>query len=123
VQSNLVRFYVQLQEEGDDKLGGKPVHVGEPQPNLTLGARALTQSTERSKATQDVCIARAKKIFEPFKLEFGYVDWFSVYQIGQRVASAYTLDHKVFLAGDAVLVFISPIMLVRLIVAQSHPFT
>ena len=46
-------------------------------------------------------MARAKKIFEPFKLEFGYVDWFSVYQIGQRVASAYTLDHRVFLAGDA----------------------
>jgi len=82
-ESNLVRFYVQLQQEGNDPVGGKSVHI------------------ERSKATQDVCIARAKKIFEPFKVEFGYIDWFSVYQIGQRVASAYTLDHRVFLAGDA----------------------
>lgn len=68
--------------------------------SASLG-RVLCSPAERSKATQDVCIARAQKIFEPFKLEFGYVDWFSVYQIGQRVASAYTLDHKVFLAGDA----------------------
>jgi len=30
---------------------------------------------ERSKATQDVCIQRAKKIFEPFHLEFGHIDW------------------------------------------------
>ena len=58
-------------------------------------------TTERSAATQEICIERAKKIFAPFKLEFGYVDWFSVYQIGQRIASAYTLDHRIILGGDA----------------------
>ncbi|TFL03010.1 phenol 2-monooxygenase [Pterulicium gracile] len=78
-ESNLTRFYVQLQA-GED---GKGAHY------------------TRDSATQDICIARAKKIFEPFQLEFGYVDWFSVYQIGQRIATNYTLDQRVFLGGDA----------------------
>lgn len=71
-EAGLVRFYVQLQSGAD-----------------------------RSKQTQDICINTAKKIFEPYELEFGYVDWFSVYQIGQRIASNYTLDERVFLGGDA----------------------
>ncbi|KAJ7678679.1 phenol 2-monooxygenase [Mycena rosella] len=78
-EANLVRFYVQLQTSED----GKVVSIA------------------RDQATQDICIARAKKIFEPFELEFGYVDWFSVYQIGQRIASQYTLDHRIILGGDA----------------------
>jgi 2-polyprenyl-6-methoxyphenol hydroxylase-like FAD-dependent oxidoreductase len=64
--------------------------------------RVLTFPSERSKATLDICFARAKKIFEPFVLEFGRVAWFSVYQIGQRIASNYTLDQRIFLGGDAV---------------------
>ncbi|KAK7031527.1 phenol 2-monooxygenase [Favolaschia claudopus] len=78
-EANLVRFYVQLQSTE----GGQIVSI------------------TRDKATLDICIARAKKIFEPFELEFGYVDWFSVYQIGQRIASQYTLDHRIILGGDA----------------------
>jgi pyruvate/2-oxoglutarate dehydrogenase complex dihydrolipoamide acyltransferase (E2) component len=83
-EANLVRFYVQLQTTEGDKV----------------------VSIARDKATQDICIARAKKIFEPFDLEFGYVDWFSVYQIGQRIASQYTLDHRIILGGDAVRSFV-----------------
>lgn len=71
-EAGLVRFYVQLQAGAD-----------------------------RNKQTQDICIETAKKIFDPYHLEFGYVDWFSVYQIGQRIASNYTLDERVFLGGDA----------------------
>lgn len=48
-----------------------------------------------------MCIESAKRIFEPYRVDFQYVDWFSVYQIGQRVATKYTLDHRVFVAGDA----------------------
>ncbi|BGP57604.1 hypothetical protein JCM8202_000510 [Rhodotorula sphaerocarpa] len=76
----LVRLYVQLQAEaGPD---GKQKHYGRD-------------------ATEDICKERARKIFEPYKLEFGITAWFSVYQIGQRIASNYTLDHRVFLGGDA----------------------
>lgn len=76
----LVRLYVQLQAEaGPD---GKQKHYGRD-------------------ASEDVCKERARKIFSPYKLEFGTTAWFSVYQIGQRIASNYTLDHRVFLGGDA----------------------
>ncbi|SDA03041.1 BZ3500_MvSof-1268-A1-R1_Chr11-1g03273 [Microbotryum saponariae] len=76
-ENGLVRLYVQLQEEGTGK------HY------------------ERNAATEDICKARAAKIFEPYKIEWGRIDWFSVYQIGQRIASAYTLDERIFLGGDA----------------------
>ncbi|KAJ3337329.1 hypothetical protein HDU93_001234 [Gonapodya sp. JEL0774] len=79
-EAGLVRLYVQLQQElGPD---GKQKHFGRD-------------------ADEAVCKARAQKIFEPFKLEFGRTEWFSVYQIGQRIASKYTLDNRVFLGGDA----------------------
>ncbi|KAJ7701168.1 phenol 2-monooxygenase [Mycena rosella] len=78
-EADLVRFYVQLQISKDGTVA----------------------SIARDQATQDICIARAQKILEPFELEVGYVDWFSVYQIGQRIASKYTLDHRIILGGDA----------------------
>ncbi|GAA5903543.1 hypothetical protein JCM8208_003620 [Rhodotorula glutinis] len=79
-EAGLVRLYVQLQAEaGPD---GKQKHYGRD-------------------ASEDICKSRARKIFEPFKLEFGKTAWFSVYQIGQRIASNYTLDERVFLGGDA----------------------
>ncbi|SCZ92104.1 BZ3501_MvSof-1269-A2-R1_Chr2-1g04245 [Microbotryum saponariae] len=77
-EDNLVRLYVQLKE-----------------------GEAASSHVERTKATLDICFARARKIFEPFVLNFGRVAWFSVYQIGQRIASKYTLDQRVFLGGDA----------------------
>lgn len=79
-EAGLVRLYVQLQAEaGPD---GKQKHYGRD-------------------ASEDICKERARKIFSPFQLEFGKTAWFSVYQIGQRIASNYTLDHRVFLGGDA----------------------
>ncbi|KDE08848.1 hypothetical protein MVLG_00949 [Microbotryum lychnidis-dioicae p1A1 Lamole] len=77
-EDNLVRLYVQLKE-----------------------GEAASSHVERSKATLDICFARARKIFGPFVLKFGRVAWFSVYQIRQRIASNYTLDQRVFLGGDA----------------------
>jgi len=58
-EEGLVRLYVQLQAEaGPD---GKQKHYGRD-------------------ASEDICKARARKIFEPFKLEFGKTAWFSVYR-------------------------------------------
>lgn len=52
-ESGLCRFYVQLQKSEN----GDATHV------------------ERSMATEAFCMERAKAIFAPFDLEFGYVDW------------------------------------------------
>lgn len=79
-EAGLCRLYVQLQAD-------------------TVGADGATHYGRD--ATQEICIERAKKIFEPFTLEVGYTDWFSVYQIGQRVSSHYTFDQRIILGGDA----------------------
>ena len=71
-EGGLVRFYVQL---GPD--------------------------VDRSKQTLDTCIETAKKIMKPFEIDIGYVDWYSNYRVGQKIASSYTLDQRVFLGGDA----------------------
>jgi 2-polyprenyl-6-methoxyphenol hydroxylase-like FAD-dependent oxidoreductase len=45
--------------------------------------------------------ASAKRILQPYSIEWETVDWYSVYPIGQGIADRYTLDHRVFLGGDA----------------------
>ncbi|KAL8292681.1 hypothetical protein RQP46_001293 [Phenoliferia psychrophenolica] len=81
-ENGLCRLYVQLKAEETEK-DGAATHYGRD-------------------ATQEICIMRAKKILEPFELEIGYVDWFSVYQIGQRISSHYMMeDQRIILGGDA----------------------
>ena len=43
----------------------------------------------------------ANEIFAPYHLEWEYVDWFSIYPIGQGISERYTLDERVFMGGDA----------------------
>nr|OQO28039.1 hypothetical protein B0A51_02840 [Rachicladosporium sp. CCFEE 5018] len=62
----------------------------------------LEASLPSEEATQDFVIRRAQEIVAPYKLEWKSIDWFSVYKVGQRVASHFTdSTHRVFLAGDA----------------------
>lgn len=46
-------------------------------------------------------IREAQKALQPFTLEFKTVDWWTVYSVGQRLASDYRKNDRVFLAGDA----------------------
>jgi len=55
----------------------------------------------RKTATEEEVQASAKKILSPYKIEWERVEWYSVYPIGQGIADKYTLDHRVFLGGDA----------------------
>jgi hypothetical protein len=48
----------------------------------------IGRTPDRFKATQDVCIASAKRIFEPYQVDFGYVDWFSVVRLSWRCGVA-----------------------------------
>ncbi|KAJ7577551.1 FAD binding domain-containing protein [Mycena floridula] len=50
--------------------------------------------------TDEVIMALAKKALLPFTLEFVKMDWWTVYDIGQRIARTFR-DGPVFLAGDA----------------------
>ncbi|KPM35874.1 3-hydroxybenzoate 4-monooxygenase [Neonectria ditissima] len=54
---------------------------------------------------KDVALAqlqeKARLIFSPYAMEVVETVWWSVYSIGQRLADAFTRDHRVFLTGDA----------------------
>ncbi|PBP25748.1 hypothetical protein BUE80_DR003384 [Diplocarpon rosae] len=55
----------------------------------------------RKSATEEEVQNSAKRILEPYSIEWERVEWYSVYPIGQGIADRYTLDHRVFMGGDA----------------------
>jgi len=55
----------------------------------------------RKSATEEEVQNSAKKILQPYNIEWERVEWYSVYPIGQGIADKYTLDHRVFMGGDA----------------------
>ncbi|KAG2413132.1 hypothetical protein HFD88_010691 [Aspergillus terreus] len=79
-ENKLVRLYIQLQSAVGAS-GGK---------------------VDRSWITPEVILRQAQKILAPYKLSYTYCDWWTAYQIGQRVGDRFSLMERVFLAGDAV---------------------
>ncbi|KAF2424502.1 phenol hydroxylase [Tothia fuscella] len=78
-EHSLVRLYTQLSEIKPDASG----------------------RADRSKITPEVIIAAAQKTLAPYKITYKYCDWFTAYQIGQRVGNTFSKFDRVFLAGDA----------------------
>ena len=76
-EKDLVRLYIQIASSSDP--GFDPGHT----------------------ATAEKVQASAKRILEPYSVEWERVEWYSVYPIGQGIAERYTLDERVFLLGDA----------------------
>ncbi|KAI6354203.1 hypothetical protein MCOR25_008711 [Pyricularia grisea] len=76
-ENNLVRLYIQIASSTD--------------PDFN----------PRKTATEQEVQASAKKILQPYSIEWERVEWYSVYPIGQGIADRYTLDHRVFLGGDS----------------------
>ncbi|KAH8816277.1 FAD binding domain-containing protein [Xylogone sp. PMI_703] len=76
-ENNLVRLYIQIASSTD------------PDWN------------PRKTATEEEVQASAKRILQPYSIEWERVEWYSVYPIGQGISDKYTLDHRVFLGGDA----------------------
>jgi phenol 2-monooxygenase len=79
-ENKLVRLYIQLTttEKGE---GGK---------------------ADRSKINPEVILKSAQRIIAPYKITYRYCDWWTAYQIGQRVGNSFSLHERIFLAGDAV---------------------
>ncbi|KAK4146434.1 uncharacterized protein C8A04DRAFT_34903 [Dichotomopilus funicola] len=76
-EDNMVRLYIQIASSTD--------------PDFS----------PRKTATAEQVQASAKRILQPYSIEWERVEWYSVYPIGQGIADKYTLDHRVFLGGDA----------------------
>ena len=79
-ENKLVRLYIQLTEIKPDASG----------------------RADRSKISPETIIKAAQKIIAPYKLTYEYCDWWTAYQIGQRVGTNFDYRSRVFLAGDAV---------------------
>ncbi|KAI0175523.1 putative phenol 2-monooxygenase [Hypoxylon sp. FL1284] len=79
-ENKLVRLYIQLKEVAPDASG----------------------RADRSKITPEIIFGAAQKILSPYKLDYEYCDWWTAYQIGQRVGTDFDAHKRVFLAGDAV---------------------
>ena len=78
-ENKLVRLYIQLNE-----------------------VNSAGQQIDRSKITPKVILKAAQQIMSPYQLRYDYCDWWTAYQIGQRVGNSFSCDDRVFLAGDAV---------------------
>ncbi|KAJ5351333.1 hypothetical protein N7452_000307 [Penicillium brevicompactum] len=57
---------------------------------------------DRSFITPKLIKSRVQEIIAPFTFDFEICDWWTVYQIGQRIATEITKGNRIFLAGDAV---------------------
>ncbi|KAI1087710.1 putative phenol 2-monooxygenase [Rostrohypoxylon terebratum] len=79
-ENKMVRLYIQLKEVTPDASG----------------------RADRSKITPEIISSAAQKILSPYKLDYEYCDWWTAYQIGQRVGTDFDAHKRVFLAGDAV---------------------
>ena len=81
-ENKLVRLYIQLTTTS--KIGDQD-------------SRA-----DRSWITPQHILESAQRIMAPYKLDYRKLDWWTAYQIGQRVGSNFSAHERVFLAGDAV---------------------
>lgn len=79
-ENKLVRLYIQLKEVAPDASG----------------------RADKSKITPELIFGAAQRIIAPYTLDYEYCDWWTAYQIGQRVGTNFSAHDRVFLAGDAV---------------------
>ncbi|KAL8708121.1 MAG: hypothetical protein Q9220_006975 [cf. Caloplaca sp. 1 TL-2023] len=57
---------------------------------------------DRKSVTPDTILHAAQRILRPYKLDYKHRDWWTVYQIGQRVGDHFSANERIFLAGDAI---------------------
>ncbi|KAF2400507.1 phenol 2-monooxygenase [Trichodelitschia bisporula] len=64
--------------------------------------RELRNGPSKKEFSREMVMARAAEIFEPYSIRWKHVEWFGLYQVGQKIASAFQdTNAKVFIAGDA----------------------
>jgi phenol 2-monooxygenase (NADPH) len=82
-ENRLTRLYIQLKVTSDASAGN-------------------TGRVDRSTITPETILQAARKIIAPYKLSYQHCDWWTAYQIGQRVGKSFSHQDRIFLAGDAV---------------------
>ncbi|RCK64544.1 Phenol 2-monooxygenase [Candida viswanathii] len=77
-ERDLIRLYIQLEEV--ERADGR---------------------IDRSKITPELIVQRAQEIFKPYTFEMTDLNWFTGYQIGQRISPSFSKLNRVFISGDA----------------------
>ncbi|KAJ7656454.1 FAD binding domain-containing protein [Mycena polygramma] len=49
----------------------------------------------------DDVVATVHKVFQPYTFSWDEINWFTIYTVGQRIASSFDVKQRIFLAGDA----------------------
>lgn len=92
-EHGMVRLYIQLKEAPRDP-------AGQTEAELKAG-NTSSGRIDRSKITPELILESARKIFAPYSLDMVDVQWYTAYQIGQRVSTGFQKNNRVFIAGDA----------------------
>ncbi|KAF7915395.1 hypothetical protein EAE99_010168 [Botrytis elliptica] len=69
---------------------------------IQMTTTEIGSKIERRSINPKMILDSAQKIMAPYKLDYETCDWWTAYQIGQRVASNFSQYDRIFLAGDAV---------------------
>ncbi|KAL9939774.1 hypothetical protein V8E36_001591 [Tilletia maclaganii] len=99
----------------ENNRNGEPMVRAYTQVNRLQGEKSTVnalEARERERVTAEMVQRAIQQIGFPYKWDFKMVEWFTVYPIGQRLVSHYSipqnrsgaeeyLNHRVFLAGDA----------------------
>ncbi|PSR71349.1 hypothetical protein PHLCEN_2v12778 [Hermanssonia centrifuga] len=67
----------------------------------TDAVNPLTGRVDKEKMSAEKLLQVAKKSFYPYTIQPKEVEWWTIYGIGQRVASKFSANERVFIAGDA----------------------
>lgn len=63
--------------------------------------KAMGKGIAAKDVTVEDIMEADRKIFAPYRLKFTEIEWWTAYPIGQRLASRYDVENRVFIAGDA----------------------
>lgn len=69
---------------------------------IQITTTEIGSEIDRWSINPQMILDSAQRIMAPYKLDYEYCDWWTAYQIGQRVASKFSQYDRIFLAGDAV---------------------
>lgn len=92
----LSRIYCQMEDEIER----------DPALTSTTTTTTTDAKSRRQKVSLERIIAQTKRVIAPYTVDFGDFDWWAAYQIGQRIASKFSLADangilRVHIAGDA----------------------
>lgn len=97
-EKGMVRLYIQLKEvERDGQTKSNSEFLGGKQDVETSKKGRI----DRSKITPELILKSAQDIMKPYKLDMVDLDWYTGYQIGQRVAQQFQKHNRIFISGDA----------------------